>query len=56
MTFYTVEEIAKILKISVRTVLQLIYDNKIRASKVGRSWRIEHSDLETYIEKNKNYR
>lgn len=54
MVFYTVEELSKILKISTRTVFQLIYDNKIRASKVAKSWRIERSDLEAYLIQNQN--
>lgn len=55
MEFFTVEELAKLLKVSVRFILQLITDKKIRAYKVGRSWRIEKSDLDVYLENNKNF-
>lgn len=54
LEFFTVEEIAKILKISSRTVFQLIYDKKLRASKVAKCWRIERSDLEAYLKENQN--
>lgn len=54
MEFFTVEEVAKILKVSTRTVIQLIYDKKIRASKVGNLWRVEKVDLETYLKGTEN--
>jgi excisionase family DNA binding protein len=54
MEFYTVKELAQILKISTRTVIKLIEEKKIRASKVGREWRVQREYLDEYLKKNEN--
>ena len=52
---YTVTETAEYLKLSTKTVLRLISDKKILASKVSdRSWRIRQSDIESYLSINTN--
>lgn len=52
---YTVSEAAEYLKLSTKTVLRLISDKKILASKVSnRSWRIRQSDIESYLKINTN--
>lgn len=52
---YTVAEAADYLKLSTKTVLRLIADKKIIASKVsGRSWRIKDTDIEDYLKTNTN--
>ena len=52
---YTVTEVAEYLKLSTKTVLRLISDEKILASKVSdRSWRIRKSDIEAYLNENTN--
>jgi len=43
--FYTVDEVAKILKVSRRTILRLIYSKQIKAVKIGNRWRIPHQDF-----------
>lgn len=52
---YTVAEAADYLKLSTKTILRLIADGKITASKVSdRSWRIKNTDIEEYLESNTN--
>lgn len=52
---YTVAEAADYLKLSTKTILRLIADGKITASKVSdRSWRIKNTDIEEYLENNTN--
>src|SRR6185437_12691527 len=43
---YTVEQFAERLKLHPKTVLRFIRDGRVRAVKVGKSYRILRSDLE----------
>jgi excisionase family DNA binding protein len=43
---YTVEQFAERLKLHPKTVLRFIREGRVRAVKVGKSWRILRSDLE----------
>ncbi len=45
----TVKQVAKYLKVSERTVIRLIHDKKLKASKVGGSWRIREKDINKYL-------
>jgi len=51
--FYTQEEIAKKLKIHVRTVRVLIKNGKINAYRIGKQLRIRHNDFEDFIKDRK---
>jgi putative molybdopterin biosynthesis protein len=46
---YTVEEIAKILKVSVETVRRLIARGSIEARRVGSQYRITKQALDKYL-------
>lgn len=49
---YTVKEVAKILRVSERTIfryMQLDAKHRIKAFKVGKSWRITESELNCFI-------
>lgn len=48
-TFYTPEEIADRLKIHLQTVLAYIRDNKLKALKLGKGYRISESDFQDFI-------
>ena len=48
--FYTVQEVAKILKVSEKTVYRLIKDGKLKAVKIGQ-WRIKKEDLDKLVNK-----
>jgi len=50
---YTPEEVAKILKISKFTVYEMIKRGDLCAYRIGRKFRVESADLESYIQKSK---
>ena len=54
MEMYTPEEVGKILKISTAKVQDLCRKGELRASKVGRLYRISDEDLKEYLDSNKN--
>ena len=49
MKNYTVDEIAEILEVSVKTIRRYIYAGKIGASKIGGQWRISQNQLDDYV-------
>lgn len=52
---YRIEEVAKILNVSVRSVFRYIHDEKLRATKIG-YWRIAEADLNAFITESANVR
>jgi len=48
MILYTLREIAKILKVSEKSVYRYIKSGKLKANKIGQ-WRIKESDLNKFI-------
>jgi excisionase family DNA binding protein len=51
--FLTIEEVAKILRVSTRSVNRYIVSGKLKASKIG-WWRIKQSDLDEFLEETSN--
>ena len=51
--YYTIEEVAKTLKVAYLTVYRWIRSNRLTAYKVGKQYRIEKSDLDNFLEKAK---
>ncbi|PIX88670.1 MAG: excisionase [Candidatus Nealsonbacteria bacterium CG_4_10_14_3_um_filter_36_16] len=49
----TIKEVAKILRVSERSVNRYIESGKLKASKIGQ-WRISQKDLEDFLNKTKN--
>jgi len=49
----TIREVAKILRVSARSVNRYIEAGKLKASKIGQ-WRISQKDLNEFLEKNLN--
>jgi len=47
----TVAEVAKALRVSVRTVYNLLEAETIRGVRVGRAWRVPESALREFIER-----
>lgn len=47
--YYTIEEVAEMLKVAYLTVYRWIQDGKLDAVKAGKQYRIKDSDLETFI-------
>lgn len=52
---YTPEQVGKILQIHPFTVLRYIKEKKIKASKLGRIYRIKEKDLENFLEKQSRF-
>ena len=48
--YYTIEEVAKTLKVVYLTVYRWIQDGKLKAYKAGKQYRINKSDLDRFIE------
>ncbi len=45
----TTEETAQYLKVHIKTVYRLILSEKLKASRVGRHYRIRMSDIQEYL-------
>lgn len=50
--FLTVSEVAKLLQVHQRTVLRNIQNNKLRAVKIGRAFRITSTALQKFVDEN----
>ncbi|HLD30662.1 MAG TPA: helix-turn-helix domain-containing protein [Patescibacteria group bacterium] len=50
---FTIDEIAKILRVHPRTVNRYIESGRLKASKLG-VWRIKQSDLNAFLEETSN--
>ncbi|MCX5775793.1 MAG: helix-turn-helix domain-containing protein [Firmicutes bacterium] len=48
---YTIEEITGILKVTQRTVYNYIKGGQLKAIKIGKYWRIKHTDFQNFIDK-----
>jgi len=49
--YYTVDRISKILSIHPKTIQRYIREGKLRATKIGKSWRITGHDLSAFTER-----
>lgn len=52
--YYTVEQISQMLKIHPKTIQRYIREGKLRATKIGKSWRVSGHDLSKFTEKASN--
>jgi excisionase family DNA binding protein len=50
LSFLTPEQVAELLQINVLTVYSYIHQNKLSAIRLGRSFRIQQTDLDKFIE------
>ena len=53
-TLMTLEEVAAYLRLSKDTVYRMAQSGKIPASKVGTQWRFRQSEVNAWLEQNKN--
>lgn len=51
--YYTIEEVAKMLKVVYLTVYRWIQDDKLKAYKAGKQYRIKKLDLDKFVERKK---
>lgn len=52
--FFTLEEVAEILRVSKRTIHRMIQQRKMPAFKVGGQWRIPETRFKEWIEQREN--
>ncbi len=48
-----IEEVAKILRVSTRSIIRYIESGKLKASKIG-VWRIKESDVQLFLDDTSN--
>ncbi len=48
--YYSIQEVAKMLKVAYLTVYRWIQAKKLNAYKAGKQYRIKKADLDTFIE------
>jgi len=51
-TYYTTAKVSEMLNIHEKTVQRYIREGKLRASKIGKAWRISGHDLSVFIQGN----
>lgn len=49
-SYYTVDQIAEMLDMHPKTIQRYIREGKLKANKVGRSWRVTGHDLSIFVE------
>ena len=48
---YTVEEVASVLKLTTHTVYSYIKSGQLKASKIGKYWRVSEAALKAFIDR-----
>jgi excisionase family DNA binding protein len=51
--YYSVEQISEMLNIHPKTIQRYIREGKLRAGKIGKSWRVTGHDLSVFMESTK---
>lgn len=49
-TYYTVDQISELLSMHPKTIQRYIREGKLRANKIGKSWRVSGHDLSVFAE------
>ena len=52
--FYTVEQISEMLQMHPKTIQRYIREGRLKAQKVGKSWRVTGHDLSLFVEGGKD--
>jgi len=48
--YYSIGEVAFKMGVAYHTVRRLILDRKIKATKMGKQWRVKMEDLQAYLD------
>ena len=51
--FYTVSEVADMLRVSQSTIYKAIYDNELEAYTAGDQWRITQQQIDDFLKRGK---
>ncbi len=54
LKIYSLKEVEEILQVTQRTLYNYIKEGKLKATKIGKHWRVSHEDLKEFIEKGTN--
>jgi excisionase family DNA binding protein len=54
LKIYTLEEVQTLLKVTQRTIYNYIKEGKLKAVKIGKYWRVKHTDLQDFIDRGTN--
>lgn len=49
--FYKPEELAKVLQVNIMTIYRYIKAKRIKAYKIGREYRIDNNEFQTFLKK-----
>jgi len=49
ISYYTIEEVAKMLKVAYLTVYRWIQSGKLVAFKAGKQYRVKNKDLDSFV-------
>ena len=55
MKFYTIKEIAEMLKLTEGTIRRLVKDQQLEAVRFGNELRVTEDALKTYLKKNSTF-
>ena len=50
LKLYTLREVEKILKVTQRTLYTYIQEGTLKATKIGKYWRVKHADLMDFVD------
>lgn len=50
MKLYTLREVEQILKVTQRTLYTYIQNGQLKATKIGKYWRVKHADLMDFVD------
>lgn len=50
MKLYTLREVEQILKVTQRTLYTYIQEGTLKATKIGKYWRVKHADLMDFVD------
>lgn len=53
-TMLTIKEVAECVKVNERTVYRWVVNGELPAYKLGKIWRVKPSELDLWINKNRN--
>lgn len=51
--FYKAEDLAKMLEVNIMTIYRYIKAGRLKAYKLGREFRIDKKEFQSFLEKNK---
>lgn len=55
MRYYTTDEVAEMLGVTVRSVYNYIEDGRLKAYKIGWTWRFKEEDIEAFVTRVSNH-